>query len=768
MTTSYTSRIGTAPEEGIKAPVVTATTENITLSGLQTIDGVALANANRLLVKDQTMAAENGIYLAASGDWIRATDFNGSDDVTKGQLIVNINDGTTYKVNVSGSWIVGTTSITFDLDADAAAAAASAAAASADAAAATASAATASAADAAAATSAATASAAAATASADVGVTGIHVAGITALAALNVSNYTTAYLESFHDTLDVGGGNVYYDPNVLRSAHNGVTIFDLTTRVLGSWDSAAQVAWFASGGSGTGCWIRVGTKGLGLEHAGGKKGGTSDCTLSARALITLNNFIGLDKGVWLIDPSVRIDLINGSTIIGTGLYDCALLAKYDTAGSVIGRDFNPVATNDRVDDVRMMDFSIFLNHIHQSSAPANIQVGFDMRNIGRTNIHRCYAGNYRWGVAKTLFPNAGTKAQACRGYPFAYGNVGGGDIAYAGGEVHRNVNCKSWWGLTGIAIDEVALSPVSAAYNTQIIGADIQTVARGISQQSRFGTGCRYTGNLIQDIQQPAGSSETLDVYHIAGYENTISDGYVETHDTSIDHVVHFLSTARNNVVTPFYYDNSKAKFLNDEGSRNVVEFYTVEAGDITGATAANPVVITSVGHNLRNGETIIISDVVGMTELNNNPYTISNLTADTYELTGIDGTSFTAYTSGGITSVVDKFYNKYLYNAPIEETVKFNWDGLVILAKGRLASASNITRTGVGDYSIVFNTPYLLDNYTISVTLDTNASGHAGTYSILSHSTANIRLLTYGQNAGTTTQLDPRNIWLTIRQNEG
>jgi len=59
-----------------KASCVAATTANITLSGTQTIDGVALIAGDRCLVKDQTLSQDNGIYLVASGAWTRATDMD--------------------------------------------------------------------------------------------------------------------------------------------------------------------------------------------------------------------------------------------------------------------------------------------------------------------------------------------------------------------------------------------------------------------------------------------------------------------------------------------------------------------------------------------------------------------------------------------------------------------------------------------------------------------------------------------------------------------
>lgn len=59
-----------------KASSRVATTANITLSGTQTIDGVALSAGDRVLVKNQSTASQNGIYVVAIGSWARASDAN--------------------------------------------------------------------------------------------------------------------------------------------------------------------------------------------------------------------------------------------------------------------------------------------------------------------------------------------------------------------------------------------------------------------------------------------------------------------------------------------------------------------------------------------------------------------------------------------------------------------------------------------------------------------------------------------------------------------
>lgn len=68
----------------------------------------------------------------------------------------------------------------------------------------------------------------------------------------------------------------------------------------------------------------------------------------------------------------------------------------------------------------------------------------------------------------------------------------------------------------------------------------------------------------------------------------------------------------------------------------------------ITGATAANPVVITAASHGLANGDEVEISGIVGMTEMNGQRVIVANQATNTFECRGVDGTGYTAYASGG------------------------------------------------------------------------------------------------------------------------
>ncbi len=73
----------------------------------------------------------------------------------------------------------------------------------------------------------------------------------------------------------------------------------------------------------------------------------------------------------------------------------------------------------------------------------------------------------------------------------------------------------------------------------------------------------------------------------------------------------------------------------------------------VTGATAADPVVLTVVGHGYSDGDKVAAQDLGGMVEVNDRIYTIAGKTDDTFQLTDdngddVDGGGFTAYTTGG------------------------------------------------------------------------------------------------------------------------
>lgn len=110
-------------------------------------------------------------------------------------------------------------------------------------------------------------------------------------------------------------------------------------------------------------------------------------------------------------------------------------------------------------------------------------------------------------------------------------------------------------------------------------------------------------------------------------------------------------------VRSPLYIDGIQGSFFKDRQ-----QFYNmwprwptrstqspqILSKNITGATALNPCRVNSSNHGLSTGAVIYITGVLGMTQLNDNYYTITVETSNTFTLDGVDGTSFSPYTGGG------------------------------------------------------------------------------------------------------------------------
>ena len=98
-----------------RAPVRVATTANITLSGTQTIDGVAVVAGDRVLVKNQTTAAQNGIYVVAAGAWTRSTDADAWNELINAAVFVQVGSqaDTAWVSTVDAGGTIGTTAVTW-------------------------------------------------------------------------------------------------------------------------------------------------------------------------------------------------------------------------------------------------------------------------------------------------------------------------------------------------------------------------------------------------------------------------------------------------------------------------------------------------------------------------------------------------------------------------------------------------------------------------------------------------------------------------------
>lgn len=102
---------------------------------------------------------------------------------------------------------------------------------------------------------------------------------------------------------------------------------------------------------------------------------------------------------------------------------------------------------------------------------------------------------------------------------------------------------------------------------------------------------------------------------------------------------------------TPFY---SKMAIVPYSNSVNVGSYAASLRGAVpaakgmTGATRANPVTVTSASHGFLTGAKVWINGVNGMTQLNNKLFTVASPTTNTFRLSGVDGSGYNSYSSGG------------------------------------------------------------------------------------------------------------------------
>lgn len=125
----------------------------------------------------------------------------------------------------------------------------------------------------------------------------------------------------------------------------------------------------------------------------------------------------------------------------------------------------------------------------------------------------------------------------------------------------------------------------------------------------------------------------------------------------------------------------------------------------ISGATAANPCVLTITGHSFNDGDEISVSGILGMTELNNRRYIVANKTTNTIELTdrvtgaNVDSSAYTAYSSAGDAAKVFELTTPYAIADTIQ--LKYQQTADVITLTHKSYETQQLTRTGHTSWTI-------------------------------------------------------------------
>lgn len=165
-------------------------------------------------------------------------------------------------------------------------------------------------------------------------------------------------------------------------------------------------------------------------------------------------------------------------------------------------------------------------------------------------------------------------------------------------------------------------------------------------------------------------------------------------------------------------FGNQYIRFYKDNGQ------ITEATKAISGITKANPAVVTTATHGYSNGDHIWINDVGGMTELNGRRFTIANVTSTTFELSGVDSSNYTTYTSGGTAAKVYEIATEYT-SAQLAE-LQFAQSADVMYIVHESHEPTKLTRTGHTSWSITdvdFEKGPYLDQNTTSTTLTSSAT---------------------------------------------
>ena len=188
--------------------------------------------------------------------------------------------------------------------------------------------------------------------------------------------------------------------------------------------------------------------------------------------------------------------------------------------------------------------------------------------------------------------------------------------------------------------------------------------------------------------------------------------------------------------------DGGKVRLINFEVSdeqayvlefgASYIRFYkdggllTEATTNITAVTKANPAVVTAASHGLNNGDRVFIKSVGGMTEINNLEFTVANKTTNTFELSGINSSAFTTYTSGGTVGKIVEVTTTYSVTQIFEINHTQSADVLFLAHKDH--EPAKLTRTTATSFTLsdidFTDGPWLDENDTTTTLYASAATG--------------------------------------------
>jgi len=219
---------------------------------------------------------------------------------------------------------------------------------------------------------------------------------------------------------------------------------------------------------------------------------------------------------------------------------------------------------------------------------------------------------------------------------------------------------------------------------TNFTGGELSPRLDGRNDLTKYASGCKTLENLI--------------VYpHGAAARRPGTSFVAETaNSSSKSRLIPFEFSTTQTYMLEF--SNLKIRVYKDNGA--VLE----SDKTITDITQANPAVVTSTAHGYSNGDEILITEVVGMTEVNSKRFIIADVATNTFSLknkdsVAINSTAYTAYSSAGTVNKVFEITTEYTTAQLFD--IKFAQSADVMYITHPSHEASKLSRTGHTAWSL-------------------------------------------------------------------
>ena len=237
-------------------------------------------------------------------------------------------------------------------------------------------------------------------------------------------------------------------------------------------------------------------------------------------------------------------------------------------------------------------------------------------------------------------------------------------------------------------------------------GVDNDVLIRGITKASSAVVTTDYNDFSVGDKVYFTGVQGMLDINGMVGTITTAGVNSVTVDIDSTDFETYTSDTGVISRVIPLeieskqfnpFFERGKgarvgwANFYYNVGGQSV---YEKELRTITDISVSSGVVtVTSPGSNFSTGDRLYIYNVSGATEANDQDYTITSVTSDTFTLDDTDGSSWTAYTSGGkIKKKQDNTLDVQIKVGDVEQLAQDS-SGQIISLKNTMVNRPGVTQ---------------------------------------------------------------------------